>query len=280
MAAENSIALYCDDFYISILVTSEEFEEDDDVLMSDEHYAEELQFQEAIMSSITIPEKKPLIEVGESSKSLCEICAENKDNDEMYPVQNCRHRICTECISKYITINVQKSMMMSQNQESSYLYTCPGLNCETILDIDACRGILPKYVLSMWDDGICESMIDSSQKYYCPYKDCSGLIVNDGDEVIRESECPFCHRLFCAQCKVPWHSGFECEEYLRLNENERGKEDLMMHELAKKENWKRCGHCKFFVEKSEGCLHMTCRCRHEFCYACGADWTSNHGGCQ
>lgn len=82
---------------------------------------------------------------------------------------------------------------------------------------------------------------------------------NDGETVISESECPFCHRLFCAQCYVPWHPGVNCEEYQRLNVDERGREDLMVRELAKEKKWSRCPHCKYYVERTEGCPHMTCR---------------------
>ncbi|KAL5850359.1 hypothetical protein ACOSQ4_008372 [Xanthoceras sorbifolium] len=44
-------------------------------------------------------------------------------------------------------------------------------------------------------------MIDESQKFHCPYKDCSGMLVDErgGGEAIVEAECPFCHRFhgFC-----------------------------------------------------------------------------------
>jgi len=55
-----------------------------------------------------------------------------------------------------------------------------------------------------------EKEIPSSQKFYCPFKDCSALLLKDVPEVrsstepavvvIKESECPECRRLFCAQC--------------------------------------------------------------------------------
>lgn len=30
------------------------------------------------------------------------------------------------------------------------------------------------------------------------------------------------------------------------------------------------------VERSQGCNHMTCLCKYQFCYICGQRWTSNH----
>ena len=38
--------------------------------------------------------------------------------------------------------------------------------------------------------------------------------------------------------------------------------------------WKRCPKCSRFVERSHGCIHMTCLCRNEFCMTCLRAWKS------
>ncbi|KAK6147948.1 hypothetical protein DH2020_018860 [Rehmannia glutinosa] len=286
MDTQSVAALSRDDFSLHFLIDrSKKFQDDDDddmIIMSDAKYAEELIFQEALMASFINPttplpinddsapenqvfessSQKGTMEIGESSSSssssssdfLCEICAETKENDQIFAVQKCNHKFCTECIAKHIAVKIQKTPI----SENARWFSCPGLDCEGVLEIETCLNIVPKEVLSMWGDAICESMISASQKFYCPYKDCSALLENDGEVIIRESECPFCRRLFCAQCKVPWHSGVGCDEFWKLSESERGREDLMVHELAKLKKWQRCPQCKFFVDKMEGCLHMTC----------------------
>ncbi|KAK3029346.1 hypothetical protein RJ639_037869 [Escallonia herrerae] len=158
-------------------------------------------------------------EVGESSQIFCEICVERKESHEMFRVERCCHSFCSDCISKHITVKIQDSIEV---------VTCPGLDCKGVLEINACKTMIPKDVIAQWDEALCRSLISASQKFYCPFKDCSAMLVDDDDvEVIRESECPECHRLFCAQCHVPWHSGISCEEFQRLNVDERGREDLM-----------------------------------------------------
>ncbi|KAM7260130.1 hypothetical protein ACFE04_015871 [Oxalis oulophora] len=117
-------------------------------------------------------------------------------------------------------------------------------------------------------------MIPESQKFYCPLKDCSALLINDGESLVMHSECPYCRRFFCAQCKVPWHAGIECAEFQKLNKDERDAEDLMLLNLAQEKGWKRCPACKFYVEKSMGCLFMRCRCGVTFCYNCGLSNTN------
>ncbi|XP_059299737.1 E3 ubiquitin-protein ligase RSL1-like [Lycium ferocissimum] len=289
VANKSARDLSCDDFYFSLLV--DEIQNDENFTISDDKYAEELQNQEVIMTSTIFNQNStnspaPTIfiqnstnspasscvianerAIGESSLSFCEICAERKGTDEMFTIETCTHVYCTDCICKHVETKIQDNVQV---------VTCPGVACNAILDFETCSSIIPKDVRNRWDEILCESLILGSQKFYCPYKDCSAMLVNDSDEIVRESECPECHRLFCAQCYVPWHCGVECEEFQRLNADERGREDLMVRELAKAKQWGRCPHCKFFVEKTEGCLHMTCKCGSQFCYRCGVTWGAAH----
>ncbi|KHN34215.1 Putative E3 ubiquitin-protein ligase RNF217 [Glycine soja] len=105
------------------------------------------------------------------------------------------------------------------------------------------------------------------------------LIRASEDADIRECECPNCRRLFCALCRVPWHENIPCEEFQKLNAEEREREDIMLMSLAKQMQWKRCPHCRFYVAKSEGCMYMRCRCGNSFCYKCGAPILTGSHSC-
>ncbi|KAI5336643.1 PREDICTED: E3 ubiquitin-ligase [Prunus dulcis] len=268
-----------DDFYFSALHDEEVFP------ISDEKYAQELQLQEALMSSaissitpkistqpsnreedVETPMKKQKgkeKETGQSSETFCLICMDIKSTQEMFTNSGCNHSFCTDCIGTYVGTKIQENISMVK---------CPDVKCKEVLEPQSCRSIIPKEVFDRWENALCESLVLGSQKFYCPFKDCSALLVDDGGEVVTVSECPNCRRLFCAQCKVAWHAGIDCGEFQNLNENEREKEDIMVMELAKKKNWRRCPRCNFFVEKTDGCLHITCRCGLEFCYGCGSYW--------
>lgn len=202
---------------------------------------------------------------GESSKSnsqnddgccfVCDICVEPMSASECFRIKGCSHSYCTDCMMKYVA---------SKLQENITSIPCPSPNCKALLEPEHCRDLLPEDVFERWGSALCEALILGAQKFYCPFKDCSALLIDDGDgagggQVIRESECPYCRRLFCAQCKVPWHSEISCAEFQKLNKNEREREDIMLMKLAKNNNWKRCPNCKFFVEKKEGCMYMMCR---------------------
>ncbi|CAI9113806.1 OLC1v1014486C1 [Oldenlandia corymbosa var. corymbosa] len=242
-------------------------------IISDSEYAEELQIQEALQASMADFEESLQREAGESSRNYCEICMEVKERNEMFKMESCSHSFCSDCLAKHVQAKIG---------DRFHIITCPALYCDSILDHSACRSVIPGNVSARWDEAISVATILENQRFYCPFKDCSAMLVNDGDEdeVILESECPVCRRLFCVNCRVPWHRGMECREVQKLKMEERGNDDLMLHALAKKEKWTKCPNCKFLVDKIEGCIHMTCRCGFEFCYKCGRKWTEDHWSCQ
>ncbi|CAI8607819.1 unnamed protein product [Vicia faba] len=205
-------------------------------------------------------------------QSYCSICMEAKPVIEMFKNQNCSHSFCEDCIGRYLTTKIQDNISW---------VNCPEPSCKGTLEAYHCISIIPKDVFDRWENTLCEISVLESQKLYCPFKDCSAMLVNDAKEIVTVSECPHCHRLFCAQCRVSWHAGVDCREFHSLINSEQGREDLLTMKLAKKKNWKRCPKCNYYVEKVHGCTHIICRCRHQFCYGCGGTWTGgSHYKCK
>jgi E3 ubiquitin-protein ligase RNF144 len=113
-------------------------------------YAEGLQFKEALMgnnmtsqtannvaSSSSSPTIQALIspptpnpEAGESSSSnsFCDICVERKDCHQMFRNESCLHSFCSDCIGKHVSTKIQLGMS---------IVSCPGLECEGVLELDA-----------------------------------------------------------------------------------------------------------------------------------------------
>ncbi|KAK9922856.1 hypothetical protein M0R45_031296 [Rubus argutus] len=263
------LPLSVDDSSFSSLIHHACDDRDDEVcinpMMSDAKYAEELQFQEAIMASsalvcettnniascssstLTIQARQAVQsslihevldpEAENSSHILCGICVEFKESDQMFTNNTCAHSFCSDCITKQVAAKLD---------ESFHIVSCPGLDCKSVLELEDCAPILSKLVLERWNEALCEALVLGSQKVYCPFSDCSMvLVIEDEGEIVRESECPA-----CIDCSV------------RMSE------------------FRGIPGCKFLVERSQGCLHITCRCQFQFCYGCGAEWTRNHGGCQ
>ncbi|KAG9145278.1 hypothetical protein Leryth_008221 [Lithospermum erythrorhizon] len=204
----------------------------------------------------------------------CDICVDDKPMYELFVIKSCNHHYCSECITRYVA---------SKLDDNIPHITCPITECKGLLDLEECQEILPAQVFDRWGDALCESLFPASQKVYCPYKTCSGLLIDDckrGKRVIKKSECLHCKRLFCFQCRSPWHEKINCEEFQKLNKDGFEAEDIMLMKLAKTKKWQRCPICKFYVQRNRGCPHMSCRCGHQFCYRCGLDWPQCNGSCK
>ncbi|KAI4371114.1 hypothetical protein MLD38_019383 [Melastoma candidum] len=211
---------------------------------------------------------------GGEPELCCDICAETRLGGEMIKIsERCTHSFCTGCVTKHVETKILENVTDVK---------CPGLDCESVIEVDICSGFLEGKLLQMWEKAKCEAAFDEIQKYYCPFKECSAMLIVDSEvgNSLKECECPYCHRLFCASCKVPWHWKYTCEQFQSMDEGERGNEDVLVKELAEEKKWGRCPKCKFYVERTYGCPHIICRCRFEFCYGCGSDWRAGlHGGC-
>lgn len=202
---------------------------------------------------------------------FCKICMDAVPPSDAHSASSgCGHTFCASCLAGYIRVKIQDRIADVR---------CPEDGCGSILDPELCRCMLPVEAFEAWCAVMCESMVRGANKVYCPFKDCSAMMVDDVGGDVVESECPSCKRLFCARCGVTWHAGVGCAEYEQLAVGDRGKEDLVVMEMAMGEKWKRCPQCKFLVQKSDGCLHITCRCGFEFCYGCGEQWGASHSSC-
>lgn len=197
-------------------------------------------------SSSSQPSRAPT----QPSSVYCKICMESVSVSESFTTGICSHAFCSECIRHHIAAKVE---------ENCGAVSCPEQGCPTVLDPQLCQFIVPFEVFVRWGKILCEGSIGEPLKFYCSYKDCSALLLDEGKVVIREAECPHCHRLFCAQCRTPWHSGIDCAEFQKLGKHEREKEDIMLRSLAKDRKWGRCPRCGYYVERVSGCSYIVCR---------------------
>ena len=180
----------------------------------------------------------------------CSICMETMAPTEALHRggSGCAHAFCRACLAGHVRAKVEAGAAAVR---------CPA--CAGALDPELCRAALPDELFVRWCGKLCESMFVGARRTYCPFPDCSEMMVADDDDGVTQSECQVCWRLFCASCLVPWHAGVSCAEFAQLGAGERGREDLLLVEAARESKWKRCPRCRFYVEKSHGCLHITCR---------------------
>ncbi|CAL5088332.1 unnamed protein product [Urochloa decumbens] len=207
------------------------------------------------------------------SEFYCSICMESMHIGEVFPIDGCTHTFCITCVGQYIAAKVEENVLS---------IGCPDPGCKDgVLHPEACRDVIPLQLFQRWGAALCDSSL-GELKFYCPFKECSALLVDDpgrGEAAITNVECPHCCRMFCAQCKVPWHDGVTCTEFQRLGKDERGREDLLLRKVARESKWQRCPKCKMYVERVTGCVYIVCRCGHRFCYLCASPMSRGNHRC-
>ncbi|KAE8451919.1 hypothetical protein EG329_002760 [Mollisiaceae sp. DMI_Dod_QoI] len=182
--------------------------------------------------------------VSKPKKVDCVSCMEPGNKKEM-AILPCNHAYCGECIT-----GAFKTAYKSRTPFKCCGRTVPTANLSQQLTTP----FVQKYDLLLLE-------LSTKKPTYCSSPTCSKFIPPSsihGPIAI----CPTCRIRTCVACNKKEHSGV-CKE---------DKDGKKVEELAKKKGWKQCPKCSQILERTEGCLHMTCRCRAEWCYACLRDW--------
>lgn len=105
---------------------------------------------------------------------------------------------------------------------------------------------------------------DTLDRVYCHQPRCSVFL---GAATAEPStlNCPLCAgHATCGMCKEEAHPGTKCSDTQELNQ--------LAVDMRTQNGWQRCRSCGHLVYKFDGCHHITCMCRAEFCYLCAAPW--------
>ena len=197
----------------------------------------------------------------------CIFCLEDfEQNEKENPLLECKNYIHGICFIEYIT---------EELNNNHFPIKCPfckdnkrhEINYKIVLDI----------LLLNNKDNIALKLENISLNYlvenypneitYCPTPGCKYICSYDKNEF--NLICPLCHKSYCLQCKTEWHQNLTCEEYQKNKKKEDDENDIKFEEYVKGNNFKQCPNCKRWVEKTQGCDHISCPCGTHFCYNCG-----------
>ena len=175
----------------------------------------------------------------------------------------CGHRYCKLCNARHAEARVQ---------DGHVEVSCLHAGCPTTLSLAHLSELLSTKTLETLTVRQIEAAIPPSERVYCPFQDCSMLLVKPNlfeknpsnsqhphTSAVGCVECEACHRAFCMECTVPWHGDQSCAEYQANLKNERLSGDQKLHQLVEKKKWKCCRKCGYVLELTGGCYHMTCR---------------------
>lgn len=92
------------------------------------------------------------------------------------------------------------------------------------------------------------------------YRMLPGVAAGKGNWVGR---CPACGRETCVACRGGPHPGEDCPIHA---------DAMAQMEEAIREKLQICWACGTLAHREEGCIHMTCACKYQFCWDCGDTW--------
>eukprot|EP00696_Hemimastix_kukwesjijk_P000210 gnl/Hemi2/10295_TR3550_c0_g1_i1.p1 gnl/Hemi2/10295_TR3550_c0_g1~~gnl/Hemi2/10295_TR3550_c0_g1_i1.p1 ORF type:complete len:453 (-),score=-22.62 gnl/Hemi2/10295_TR3550_c0_g1_i1:133-1491(-) len=219
---------------------------------SGEHSPVELHAQSVIEFGIYVKEES------KSDPKECKICLE--DSEGALTLEICGHSFHKACIEEYVQVKMN---------ENKFPILCPEEHCKAELTNSDLEKILKFEDMQKFHRLSVAHFLNmnASVVFHCPTPDCAFKLFY-AEPSQKEVECPLCLNTFCLACKEHSHPNALCE----VNQFIKIAKDLAL---------KACPSCRHWVEKTEGCNHMTCNCGYEFCYNCGRiyDFTeSAYGG--
>jgi hypothetical protein len=235
----------------------------------------------------------------------CPICLEDVPRGGQACIFGCGHRFCFGCAGSFVALKVQEAQVCKSLcpdppgvavyfdncvQVSPEQLRCPLQKCTWSLapgEVRAClagdaeaRARYDSFTLKRYLE------LQASTSFLCPTPACefaaelssesAGGFGGGATRGVRFA-CPCCQVEYCLVCRLPWHGGEACSGPPDGREGGGGAEDRSFLRHAGRSGLQRCPKCRFWVEKSEGCNAVLCRCGTTFCWRCGGDVNSDSG---
>ncbi|KAK5060992.1 hypothetical protein LTR84_007533 [Exophiala bonariae] len=187
------------------------------------------------------------------------------------PVLPCSHSYCRKCLKEVV--------LTALRNESSFPPKC----CLTEIPLQTVLLSLDRKQRETYKDKAAEYAVPVEERWYCPNSKCLKWIPPRKASRFMSSavRCGHCSTRICVTCRGLSHRrSQECPQ-------DYGLEATLS--LAEAEGWRRCFKCRamvevfttnpnplypglMFLQRTEGCRHMACRCGSQFCYYCGKKW--------
>lgn len=192
----------------------------------------------------------------------CEICFKplRPHKAKVLRVRDCSKKFHYGCIKTYV---------YSCLSTSEIPIRCPDSKCGHILDEMILLSLLTEEELALYKKRVrvVEALQNPDKYTFCSTPNCEYIFdipMGSSDTMLT---CPSCKKPTCSLCKIPFHTGLTCYEYQTYT-----PDDYAICRALDEKKWRKCVKCRFWIEKNQGCNHITCKCGHQFCYVCTKIW--------
>ena len=194
------------------------------------------------------------------SPELCGVCYEKiNQEDKLFNILPCGHLFCSNCWFDYFKTLISEA---KTNKIKCMESKCTEYISEEFIlkHISKDFNLEQKYIKFKKRYEI----IKDKNKKICPNVNCDSFLQKS--EITKYVECENGHK-YCFECLTPPHGEKKCS-----NKNE---EKFLKWKKGKRV--KRCPYCQMYIEKNEGCNHMTCTyCNYEWCWICEQKYDIDH----
>ncbi|KAF7975573.1 hypothetical protein HWV62_9275 [Athelia sp. TMB] len=192
---------------------------------------------------------------GDVGEATCPICSDAIT----LPIKlGCGHAYCSACIRHFLA------------SASSFPLVCIGDEdkCHIPIPIPVIQRFLPVQQYTNLLEQAFITYVDHHPEdlKYCTTADCRQIYRCDKSKRGTIVHCPACLSSVCAACHEEGHEGMTCAE--RKLQNDPEEQERLNEQLARESGFKRCPRCSVWIEKTEGCNHMECRCGAHLCWVC------------
>ena len=195
--------------------------------------------------------------VSTTNEDVCPSCYDQISSPEHL---RCGHAYCNSCLRHYLT---------SASERGVFPLVCMGdeARCKIPISIPTIQRFLTTQNMDQLLQGAFISHVNQHphELKYCPTPDCSQIYRTARGDTASVLTCPSCFTSVCDGCGEG-HDGLTCEEH--KIQNDPTEQEKMNEAWAMEHNVKKCPSCQVWMEKTEGCNHMTCKCGAHVCWVC------------
>ncbi|KLU82936.1 IBR domain-containing protein [Magnaporthiopsis poae ATCC 64411] len=185
----------------------------------------------------------------------CICCREDFSKTQALQTLPCGHTYCNDCLRIMINQSIRDESKM------------PPRCCTQPIPSTIARAVLGREEQQLFLKAVLQFSTPWESRIFCPNSTCGEFIRPRGRIDPKhpfDVVCRRCRTRVCIMCKRDAHPlGQDCPADWELE---------AVLKMGEKSGWRRCYKCRTLVELSQGCTHMTCRCKAQFCYICGAVW--------
>ncbi|KAI3880486.1 hypothetical protein MKX03_001694 [Papaver bracteatum] len=223
--------------------------------------------EEQVRRDVGLLEMNDVVPIQNATEKIikCKICFDEFERDGMC-AEACGHLFCNWCWKQYVSIKISDG-------PGCLGLRCPEPSCRVAVGQDMVNQLVSDEDKEKYSRYLLRSYVEDQKNIkWCPGAGCECSVEFFAGSSSYDVVCSCLHN-FRWNCLDDAHRPVDCDTVHKWAVKNTAESENVTWILA---NSKSCPKCKRPIQKNEGCMHMTCSCRYEFCWLCLGDWKT-HG---